>query len=404
MPYRPRTSLSTGNVENNTGPLHKKKGKEIKSTTKIKRRKYHSSRKEKKNKTMMMTMKCSMSMSTLLFVTMTYSYVYGFVFEPVVVHKHNHHDKEVGTASTTTTTTTTRPKPKQLPPQPAPTDVTELIDQLSDQRFAINIEIGKEDDVAASRLAVSGMLFDLFNVEADVNDSFHDDDDDDEDHNEEDHDDVVVGIVPVPMPGTDGPQPKLSSGVKKLEFARNGRFVSREGTENVQPEQGCWEVIKRNDAPAGVLICGFNISQNYKGNDAILPKGRIYMSFPLWTSKALKAARKGKKKGKRKERRIQRRAVESLSEEQDDDDDEEEVSTTTTVTKNNVLMKALQYRNAYLGTDNHWLHVPGDEDVFPLSRGIYITTKGLIWSKELPRSERVLLGTASLIPMTRQPW
>ncbi len=235
-----------------------------------------------------------------------------------------------------------------------------IADAQQTQKVAINLDIGQEG--AESRLAITGMMVDLHNDDADY-----------------DH---------VAMPGKNGPHPKLSSGIRKLNLTKEGEFISLTGSKMVKAIKGCWELVWKKDVPAGVLLCGFEIPEEYQRNEATLPPGRIYLSFPVWTKDSLAHAREQKK-------RILEQAAEALKEK---DEELEKYQANP-----NPLMKALHYRNAYLAAERYWLQpvktvqqIPEENEVMELQKDLYCTTKGLVWSKALPRGSQVLLGTANL--------
>jgi hypothetical protein len=236
----------------------------------------------------------------------------------------------------------------------------ELVESQPDQRLALSLDIGKEGDT--SRIAIKGIVLDLNKDNADY-----------------EH---------IEMPGTDGPHPKLSGGIRSLNIINEGYFINNMGTQMVKTMKGCWELVWKKDAPAGALLCGFEVPQEYKRNDATLPKGRMYLSFPVWTKETLAFARSEKV-------RIIERAEECLGER-----DEELAKMQATL---NPLMKALYYRNAYAAVEQFYLqplksleYVPDEGDVIAIQDDLFLTTKGLVWSKNLPRGEQVLLGAARL--------
>jgi len=79
------------------------------------------------------------------------------------------------------------------------------------------------------------------------------------------------------LPGADGPNPQLSSGAKSLDILNEGKFVDLSGTRSVSLEHGVWEMVWRRDAKAGALICGFDVPEEVKRNDASIPKGRLFV-------------------------------------------------------------------------------------------------------------------------------
>ena len=187
-----------------------------------------------------------------------------------------------------------------------------------------------------------------------------------------------------------GPNPNLSTGARVLDILNEGEFVDRMGTKVVKALKGCWEMVWRDEAPAGGLVCGFEVPEDYKRNDAVLPKGRIYISFPIWTKEGLQHAQESK-------REVLAKAKEFLKKK-----DEELAKYSAT---NNPFMKALHYRNAFAHTADYmdlpkkqYEHVPVDEDVVEIQDDLFLTTKGLIWSKNLPDGKQTLLGTASAFP------
>ena len=249
------------------------------------------------------------------------------------------------------------------PTQAVKPGLSNIVDAQPTQKVAINLDIGGDD--AVSRLAISGMTFDLHNALADY-----------------EH---------VLMPGFNGPHPKLSSGIRKLDLLKYGEFVSLAGAKTVKAIKGCWEMVWKEDSPAGALICGFEISEEYKRNDAVLSPGRIYLSFPVWTKETLAYAQAEKD-------RILSKAAEALK--------EKDAMMEKFYSDPNPLMKALHYRNAYAAAEMYYNQpvkrmeqVPDDDEVIQLQDNLFCTTKGTIWSKALPRGESVLLGAANLKPL-----
>lgn len=135
----------------------------------------------------------------------------------------------------------------------------------------------------------------------------------------------------VKLPGADGPNPQLSSGPKSLVVASPGSYVDLTGTRRIKLEDGAWEIVWRNNAKAGALICGFNLVEDVKRNDAGMPKGRFHLTFPLWTSESIDDLRERKAKAEEK-------AVEAI--------ERHESEVRMMQETNNPLMKALHFRNA----------------------------------------------------------
>jgi hypothetical protein len=248
----------------------------------------------------------------------------------------------------------------------APPGLSKIIDAQSVQRLTIDLDIGKDDD--STHLAIRDVVFDLF-----------------KDPPTHEH---------VSMPGKNGPHPKVSSGIRRLDIIEGGHFISLAGTNHIQALKSCWEVNWAKDNPAGALICGFELEKEYTRNAATLPKGRIYLSFPIWNQEGLDYARKEKTTVMKKAEEALKEKNEEMSKFQD---------------TNNILMKALHYRNAYAAAEAYWNQpvkrmkmVPDEGEVIFLQDDLLLTTKGLIWSKELPRGGQVLLGSASISTKTME--
>lgn len=239
-----------------------------------------------------------------------------------------------------------------------------IIETQTDQQFSIDMDIGNDGDDA--RIAIKGLKLELKKDEAKY-----------------DH---------VAMPGKNGPNSNLSSGVMALDLIKEGSFINQMGTQIVKTIKGCWEVVWRKDAPAGALICGFEIPEAYMRNEATLPKGRAYVTFPLWTRETLTFAQQEKI-------RILARAKECL--------EEKDAFMQQYANENNILKKALHYRNAYAAAEQYWLQpvkmmesVPEDHETFKIQDDLFLTTKGTVWSKDnLSFGQQVLLGTANIAPV-----
>jgi hypothetical protein len=146
-----------------------------------------------------------------------------------------------------------------LEPMTIKPGLVQMIETQTEQRLSVTLNIGKEGD--SSRLPIKGMIFDLRKERAQY-----------------EH---------VPMPGIDGPHPELSSGARRLDLIKEGHYSGMSGPQEVRTLKGCWEMVWKKDASAGTLLCGFEVPDAYKRNDATLPHGRIYISFPIWTRDGL---------------------------------------------------------------------------------------------------------------------
>lgn len=193
------------------------------------------------------------------------------------------------------------------------------------------------------------------------------------------------------LPGSGGPNPHLSGGARALKVLDDAFFIDLGGKHRVALTDGCWEMVWREDAPAGCLVCGFNVPDDVKRNDAVLPKGRLYVSLPCWSKDGLAEKQAWKRK-------VEEEAVQHKL------DQKEELAKMQDAT--NPLMKALHYRNAAACTEKisnsglggpRMKEIPSDDDVTPIENDLLMCTKGTIWTKGASffGAEHVLLGVAT---------
>lgn len=242
-----------------------------------------------------------------------------------------------------------------------------IADAQPSQTVAINLDIGEKDSV--SRLAIKGMTIDLLNELADVETS-------------------------IKMPGKNGPFPMLSSGVRKLNLLKEGEFVSLAGSQIVKALKGCWEMAWKKDSPAGSLMCGFEIPEEYQRNEATLPAGKVFMSFSVFTQETLAFAQARKE-------RVMKVANMALKEKNEAMD--------KYFSEPNPLMRAVHYRKAMEAAERYSLqsvhtvkNIPEPHEVLQLQPDLFCSTRGTVWSKELPRGDQILLGTASLAAVAHE--
>lgn len=239
-------------------------------------------------------------------------------------------------------------------------DLLQLTDKQSDKLLNIHLHVGDED---GPRMAVTGLTIEL--------------------HHE------AANYEHTALPGADGQHHKLSSGHRRLDVLAEGHFVNLKGTQHVHMNKGCWEMCWRKDKPAGTLICGFELPQEYRRNDAVLPSGEIYVSFPLWTREGLTIGQQEKQKTEmRLETYLQERdeALRAFDE------------------TDNPIMKAIHIRNAFAATDkynavdHHTLGtIPMDHQVFPIQDDLLLTVKGLLWTRDSKQGgSHILLGHADV--------
>ena len=164
--------------------------------------------------------------------------------------------------------------------------------------------------------------------------------------------------VRIPLPGVDGPRPNLSSGPHRIDVINNGSFINMDGLQNVQLKHGVWELVWNDGGLAGLIICGFQLDQDAHRNDAILEKGNLYLTFPIWSTKALQEKQVEKQQAELKykeyetERNLQ---LEKLKE------------------TPNLLKKAMYFRQAFKAVedmDNTGFHLmvnlPSEEEVLDI--------------------------------------
>jgi len=244
------------------------------------------------------------------------------------------------------------------------TNLGQLVEAQSDRRLSVGLDIGKPGD--SSRLAISGLVFDLSKRAPSFNDDF------------------------VKMPGAHGPQPSLSGGLRTLTTVQEGSFISMAGSEAVKALKGCWEIIWRNGFPSGSIICGFEIDRDYKRNEATLPKGPVYVSFNTWTSLGLKEAQETKQRKTKKANDAENKKDEEIAKMKE---------------SNNVLHKALHYFNALSAAEEcmntkrplqSLNAVPSSDEIIHLEGDMYVSTKGCVWTKDNNSVKPIILGSAKL--------
>lgn len=210
------------------------------------------------------------------------------------------------------------------------------------------------------------------------------------------HQDNMLSKQHPSLPGANGPHPKMSTGVKNLAIQQEPYYINTDGMQHVDFKDGCWELVWRDGASAGSLICGFHLAEDAKHNGAHFPRGRIYMSFPVWTKETLSEAQ---------EKRLEVEAVARKYIKEKDDFLSKMDST------DNLLMKALHYRSAaeavekyhYCGVESY-KSVPLDDDVMALQGDLFLTVKGTVWTKSdaFFGPDHTLLGTATTRPAVQK--
>jgi hypothetical protein len=247
-------------------------------------------------------------------------------------------------------------------------DLPKLLQDQTIQRVAISLDIGQDDAPQAPRLAIKDMIFELTK-------------------------DIPLDER-ITMPGFNGPHPNLSAGIRRLNLIKEGSVITHVGQQFVKAlMNGAWEFVWRDGAPAGNLICGLELPEEVKRNGAILPKGKIYITFPLWTRETLDQMQLQKNK-------IMDLASQALA--------EKDAELAKMQETGNILQKALHYRNAFAAAEKYYIQpkkqyemVPSKDEVIPFQDDLLVTTKGTVWTKSLSNGKQVLLGAANvkLAPM-----
>lgn len=262
-------------------------------------------------------------------------------------------------------------------PNQARDDLLQVVDQTDNVQLNLQLHIGNDE---IGFLSAKDMIIQL------QHDAVHNNEDDDMDDDEDTH------VAHAPLPGADGYYKDASSGHRALQMLSRGKYVSQEGLQLIDCQRGCWEMCWLKDKPSGTLVCGFHIPQDYHRNDAILPYGDMWLSFPLWTVNGLKYAQYEKQK-----------IVDEIQFNLEKRDEE--------LTKfdhcHNPIMRAIHLRNAFQFAEKcNLLHddsldtIPDNTQVEKLQDDLLLSKYGMIWRKH--GEGHVLLGhaIATMIDMT----
>ena len=196
------------------------------------------------------------------------------------------------------------------------------------------------------------------------------------------------------LPGANGPNPKSSTGAKHLTVVSPPSFIDMSGKQVVNLGNGSWEIVWRDASPSGNLICGFHLPKSYQRNDASLPKGRLYISFPVWTTESLQEQLVLKRKAEKRGSKFLQEKEEAMLKYQ---------------TEPNFFKKAMHYREALSAAEQYSLvplykNVPDEADTMVLQDDLLLSTKGTAWTKKdggmtmFGENKQVLLGSASISP------
>lgn len=244
---------------------------------------------------------------------------------------------------------------KQLP---------EITESFTDHELDIQLEIGDKD-----KFSIQNVVLALKNAKNNAKNFIH-------------------------MPGANGPHPKISSGISDLSVKSPGHWIGLGGKNNPKfdPNSAGWELVWRDEQPAGYLVCGMELLEDASRNAAKLGKGKLYMNFPVWTKDRLD------------EFRLHKIRTEETSRQYRIERDEE-----LEAYKNskNVFAKAIHLRNAFQAVENLSLQptstmarVPNESDVIEIRPDLFLSKFGTVWTDKrdflLPKA--VHLGAATIKP------
>jgi hypothetical protein len=71
--------------------------------------------------------------------------------------------------------------------------------------------------------------------------------------------DIVTKAIP--LPGASGPNPQISSGSKSIEIVKEGFVIDMNGSRTIPFQDGCWEMIWKEGALDGTMVCGFKLPE-----------------------------------------------------------------------------------------------------------------------------------------------
>ena len=106
--------------------------------------------------------------------------------------------------------------PKLNPANPALQELSQAQDGIL---VNLRLDVGQKED---SHLLVDGLVVELSDETIDKK-----------------------GKNSVPLPGSSGPNPHLSSGAKSLRVLDAARFIGHGGTNHIDLQDGCWEMVSQ---------------------------------------------------------------------------------------------------------------------------------------------------------------
>lgn len=185
--------------------------------------------------------------------------------------------------------------------------------------------------------------------------------------------------------------PITRTGPLKVETHADGHFVSMNGTQNVEFEHGCWEMLWQVGKPAGSVICSFDLARDVSRNDAVLQAGNVYVTFPVFSKEGLSDLRSRKANYEaeiKKHTDLQAKELKNTNE------------------SKNLLMKAVHFRRAVAANEkislmrtNFYDKIPTiDDEIISFGDDLVLCKKGTVWSKGsgAKGAKEIQVGQASL--------
>lgn len=236
-------------------------------------------------------------------------------------------------------------------------DLFDVVDQQDNTQLKIQLHVGDE---SSGYFTVQDMIVQLGGRY---------------DENEDEH---------MKLPGKSGPNAKYTSGGRRLNIVSKGNYINMKGLQHIDCDMGCWEMCWTKGSPAGMIIVAFNLPQTYSRNNAILPGGNMWLSFPVWTRKGLKIGQIAKREVLDE--------IEMYDQKWNEELDKYELTS-------NPIMRAIHERNAHIYAtkcddlyDYSLDTIPEDDQCSKLQEDLLLSKRGLIWKKD--GKDDVLLGHA----------
>jgi len=191
------------------------------------------------------------------------------------------------------------------------------------------------------------------------------------------------------LPGMHGQFPHTSSGANLLSVLNEPSFVSMEGTQNVHFQKACWELVWRDTADSGTLVCAFDVPNEAHRNGAALPSGSVYISFTTWNKEELMKQLEKKQEVRELSEKYLKKKNDALE---------------RYAKETNLLKKAFLYREVASHVEHyhlsgiHYTHkIPDFGDVMEISEHLFLSTKGIVWVMDDEKNNK------SLFPIMAHP-